>query len=96
MQGYTEEEGRERAVRIFETLDKNGDGSLCENEFIKVSFGLLVETWRHNGRAACWTVSCWTCSMGLPVQAGTSWSRQTTEWFILQDITTLLCVLTHM
>ena len=38
MQGYTEEEGRERAVRIFETLDKNGDGSLCENEFIKVRF----------------------------------------------------------
>merc|ERR1711953_1194830 len=35
VQGYTEEEGRERAVRIFETLDKNGAGSLCENEFIK-------------------------------------------------------------
>ena len=35
-QGYTEEEGRERAIKIFETLDKNGDGSLCEAEFIKV------------------------------------------------------------
>ena len=36
VQGFTEEEGRERAVKIFETLDKNGDGSLCEDEFIKV------------------------------------------------------------
>ena len=35
-QGYTEEEGRERAIKIFETLDKNGDGSLCEAEFIMV------------------------------------------------------------
>ena len=36
-QGYTEEEGKERAEKIFETLDKNGDGSLAEDEFIKVS-----------------------------------------------------------
>merc|ERR1719378_1003967 len=35
VQGYTEEEGKERAEKIFETLDKNGDGSLAEDEFIK-------------------------------------------------------------
>ena len=35
-QGFTEEEGKERAEKIFETLDKNGDGSLEEEEFIKV------------------------------------------------------------
>lgn len=34
--GFTEEEGKERAEKIFETLDKNGDGSLEEEEFIKV------------------------------------------------------------
>ena len=42
VQGFTEEEGRERAVKIFETLDKNGDGSLCEDEFIKVMRSWLV------------------------------------------------------
>ena len=36
LQGYTEEEATERALKIFETLDKNGDGSLAEEEFIKV------------------------------------------------------------
>lgn len=35
IQGYTEEEGAERAVKMFETLDKNQDGSLTENEFVK-------------------------------------------------------------
>ena len=35
-QGYTEEEATDRAVKIFESLDKNGDGSLAEDEFIKV------------------------------------------------------------
>merc|ERR1712038_102073 len=35
VQGFTEEEGKERAEKIFETLDKNGDGSLEEDEFIK-------------------------------------------------------------
>jgi Ca2+-binding EF-hand superfamily protein len=34
-QGYTEEEATERALGIFESLDKNGDGSLAEDEFIK-------------------------------------------------------------
>ena len=38
LQGFTEEEGRERAEKIFETLDKNGDGSLAEDEFIKVKY----------------------------------------------------------
>merc|ERR1719474_1510324 len=36
MQGYTEEEATERAMNIFSSLDKNGDGSLVEDEFIKV------------------------------------------------------------
>ena len=36
LKGFTEEEGKERAEKIFETLDKNGDGSLEEEEFIKV------------------------------------------------------------
>ena len=35
-QGLTEEEATARALKIFETLDKNGDGSLAEEEFIKV------------------------------------------------------------
>ena len=35
-QGFTEEEATARALHIFETLDKNGDGSLAEEEFIKV------------------------------------------------------------
>ena len=35
-QGYTEEEATDRAMKIFESLDKNGDGSLAEDEFIKV------------------------------------------------------------
>jgi Ca2+-binding EF-hand superfamily protein len=36
-QGYTEEEATERAMEIFGTLDKNRDGSLAEDEFIKVT-----------------------------------------------------------
>jgi Ca2+-binding EF-hand superfamily protein len=40
LQGYTEEEATERAMKIFETLDNNGDGSLAEDEFIKVTIGL--------------------------------------------------------
>ena len=36
LHGYTEEEATERALKIFETLDMNGDGSLAEEEFIKV------------------------------------------------------------
>ena len=36
-QGYTEEEATERAMGIFESLDKNGDGSLAEDEFIKAT-----------------------------------------------------------
>ena len=35
-QGYTEEEATHRAMKIFESLDKNGDGGLAEDEFIKV------------------------------------------------------------
>ena len=42
LQGYTEEEATERALKIFETLDKNGDGSLAEEEFIKVGFLLSI------------------------------------------------------
>ena len=38
-QGYTEEEATDRAMKIFESLDKNGDGSLAEDEFIKVGSG---------------------------------------------------------
>ena len=40
VQGYTEEEATERAMKIFATLDKNGDGSLAEDEFIKVTWHL--------------------------------------------------------
>jgi Ca2+-binding EF-hand superfamily protein len=36
LKGYTEEEATERAETIFETLDKNNDGSLAEDEFVKV------------------------------------------------------------
>jgi hypothetical protein len=42
LQGYTEEEATERALNIFESLDKNGDGSLAEDEFIKASQKLLI------------------------------------------------------
>merc|ERR1719483_79929 len=35
LQGYTEEEATERAMKIFNTLDDNGDGSLVEDEFVK-------------------------------------------------------------
>ena len=41
LKGFTEEEGKERAEKIFETLDKNGDGSLEEEEFIKVQIGCI-------------------------------------------------------
>ena len=34
--GFTEEEAIERAGKVFETLDKNNDGGLAEDEFVKV------------------------------------------------------------
>ena len=40
LQGYTEEEATARA--IFESLDKNGDGSLAEEEYIKVGNSLVL------------------------------------------------------
>ena len=42
LQGYTEEEATERAMNIFESLDKNGDGSLAEDEFIKARQQLQI------------------------------------------------------
>jgi len=35
LQGLTEEEAVERAHSIFESLDRDGDGTLAEDEFIK-------------------------------------------------------------
>merc|ERR1719474_426270 len=35
IQGYTEEEAIERAGKVFESLDKNNDGGLAEDEFVK-------------------------------------------------------------
>ena len=46
VQGFTEEEGKERAMKIFETLDKNGDGSLVEDEFIKVYY--YFTAWKYS------------------------------------------------
>ena len=37
LKGYTEEEAIERAGKVFESLDKNNDGGLAEDEFVKVS-----------------------------------------------------------
>jgi Ca2+-binding EF-hand superfamily protein len=37
LQGYTEDEALERAEKIFNSLDNNGDGTLVEEEFIKVN-----------------------------------------------------------
>ena len=34
--GFTEEEAIERAGKVFESLDKNNDGGLAEDEFVKV------------------------------------------------------------
>ena len=34
--GFTEEEAIERARKVFESLDKNNDGGLAEDEFVKV------------------------------------------------------------
>ena len=39
--GFTEEEAIERAGKVFESLDKNNDGGLAEDEFVKV---LLTRT----------------------------------------------------
>ena len=36
LKGYTEEEAIERAGKVFESLDKNNDGGLAEDEFVKV------------------------------------------------------------
>ena len=36
--GFTEEEAIERAGKVFESLDKNNDGGLAEDEFVKVVF----------------------------------------------------------
>ena len=36
--GFTEEEAIERAGKVFESLDKNNDGGLAEDEFVKVMF----------------------------------------------------------
>merc|ERR1711994_297730 len=35
VQGFSEEEATERAEKIFHTLDRNNDGNLEEDEFIK-------------------------------------------------------------
>lgn len=35
IQGYPEEEATARAIKIFETLDRNNDGGLTEDEFVK-------------------------------------------------------------
>ena len=42
VQGFTEEEGQDRAKKIFNTLDKNRDGSLEEAEFIKELHSVLA------------------------------------------------------
>jgi hypothetical protein len=41
VQGYTEEEATERAEKIFTSLDRDGDGTLVEEEFIKVDEHVL-------------------------------------------------------
>jgi Ca2+-binding EF-hand superfamily protein len=41
LQGYTEEEATERAEKIFTSLDRDGDGTLVEEEFIKVDEHVL-------------------------------------------------------
>jgi len=35
LQGFSEEDATDRAMKIFNALDKNGDGCLAEEEFIK-------------------------------------------------------------
>ena len=47
LKGYTEEEAIERAGKVFESLDKNNDGGLAEDEFVKV------------GAENCEGYSCW-------------------------------------
>ena len=34
--GFDEEEAVKRAGKVFESLDKNNDGGLAEDEFVKV------------------------------------------------------------
>ena len=41
--GFTEEEAIERAGRVFESLDKNNDGGLAEDEFVKVEITRTCE-----------------------------------------------------
>ena len=48
--GFTEEEATERAGIVFESLDKNNDGGLAEDEFVKVMFTKMLTRrtyWRH-------------------------------------------------
>ena len=40
--GFTEEEAIERAGKVFESLDKNNDGGLAEDEFVKV---VIMRRW---------------------------------------------------
>ena len=58
--GFTEEEAIERAGKVFETLDKNNDGGLAEDEFVKVfitqrvRFAMLKRTsWGHGYIPSC-------------------------------------------
>jgi len=39
IQGHSEDEATQRAIKIFETLDRNNDGSLAEDEFVKGCLG---------------------------------------------------------
>ena len=48
-QGFTEEEAIERAGKVFETLDKNNDGGLAEDEFVKVILSTEADDYNFLG-----------------------------------------------